>query len=140
MTLDLSGLKRAITSLEKAIKITVAAHLKNQVNTDEEEVLRAGVIQNFEFTYEICWKFMKRWLEANINNSTIDGLSRKELFRIAAESQLITNTEDWFFYHKARNEVAHTYNIETAQNVYLAALRFATDAKILLQVLESKND
>jgi len=140
MALDLSNLRKALTSLEKAITITSAASIKHQVNKDEEEVLRAGVIQNFEFTYEICWKFMKRWLEANINSSTIDGLSRKELFRIAAESQLIHNTEDWFFYHKARNEIAHTYNIETAQGVYLAALRFATDAKILLQVLESKND
>lgn len=140
MMLDLSSLKKAIISLEKAIKITSAMHVKDQADADQEEVLRAGVIQNFEFTYEICWKFMKRWLEANINSSTIDGLSRKELFRIAAESQLITNTEDWFFYHKARNEIAHTYNIENAQNVYLAALRFAVDAKILLQVLESKND
>lgn len=38
MALDLSSLKRAITSLDKAIKITSAVHLKNQVDTDEEEV------------------------------------------------------------------------------------------------------
>ena len=139
MALDLSSLKKAVASLERAIKV-VSTQKKDQFNTDQEEVLRAGVIQNFEFTYEICWKFMKRWLEKNIGDPTIDGMSRKELFRMAAESQLINNTENWFFYHKARNETSHTYNIEIAQNVYLAAIQFIIDAKALLQTLESKND
>jgi len=139
MALDLSSLRKAVASLERAIKV-VSTQIKNQVGTDQEEVLRAGVIQNFEFTYEICWKFMKRWLEINISDPAIDGMSRKELFRMAAESQLINNVENWFFYHKARNETSHTYNSEIAQNVYLAAINFIVDAKALLLILESKND
>ncbi|CAL7962991.1 Nucleotidyltransferase [Gammaproteobacteria bacterium] len=139
MILDLTSLRKAVASLERAIRVS-SAQTKDQAGSDQEEVVRAGVIQNFEFTYEICWKFIRRWLEININDAAIDGMSRKELFRLAAESRLINNVEDWFFYHKARNETSHAYNMETAQNIYLTSLRFVSDAKALLQVLESKND
>ena len=62
MALDLSSLQKAVNSFERAIKVADIM-IKGDVDTDTEEVIRAGVIQNFEFTYELCWKFMKRWLE-----------------------------------------------------------------------------
>lgn len=139
MLLDLRSLQKAIASLDRAIEVTVA-QINAAVATDQEEVLRAGVIQNFGFTYELCWKFIKRWLRINFNDPAIDGMSRKELFRMAAESQLINSVEDWFFYHKARNETSHTYNIDIAKNIYAIAVDFVSDAQALLRKLESKND
>ncbi len=139
MTLDLSSLKKAVNSLEKAI--TVAnTQISGIVNTDHEEVIRAGVIQNFEFTYELCWKFMKRWLENNVSGESVDGVSRKELFRLAAESRLIDDVEAWFKYHEARNETTHTYDGKIAETVYKTAISFIKDAKIVLERLEAKND
>lgn len=139
MSLDLSSLQKAVGSLERAVKVT-SLKIRGEVDTDEEEVLRAGVIQNFEFTYELCWKFMKRWLAINISRVGIDGVSRKELFRMAAESQLIVNVEMWFEYNELRNETAHTYDAKTAEEVYETALRFAADARAFLSSIESKND
>lgn len=139
MALDLSSLKKAVTSLEKAIRVT-STQTKDQINTDQEEVLRAGIIKNFEFTYEMCWKFMARWLKVNLSNSVTENmLTRKDLFRTAAENQLIDNVENWFLYTKARNETSHTYNNEIAESVYLVALKFIHDAKDLLANLEVKN-
>mgnify|MGYP001583965732 CR=1 FL=1 len=46
MALDLSSLRKAVDSLERAIKVA-SSQIKGEVNTDEDEVLRAGVIQNF---------------------------------------------------------------------------------------------
>jgi nucleotidyltransferase substrate binding protein (TIGR01987 family) len=139
MALDLSSLQKAVNSLERAIKVA-SSQVKGTGNTEHEEVIMAGVIQTFEFTYELCWKFMKRWLEANGEGASVDGATRKEVFRIAAEKQLIENVELWFEYTKARNETAHTYDPDTAREVYQKAIRFVRDAKLLLKKLESKND
>jgi nucleotidyltransferase substrate binding protein (TIGR01987 family) len=135
MPLDLSSLKKAVDSLDRALKVAVES--KNPV---QDEVIRAGVIQNFEFTYELCWKFIKRWLELNAGGAAVDGSTRKELFRLAAESRLITGVENWFKYHTARNETAHTYDPAKAAEIYALAAPFAIDARKLLQVLEQRND
>lgn len=137
--LDYSSLEKSVASLGRAIQ--VASHvIKGKVNTSEEEVIRAGVIQNFEFTYELCWKFMKRWLERNFNPTSIDGMTRKELFRLAAEHQLINDVEAWFSYHNFRNETTHAYDEQTAADVYASAVKFIHEAQALLKVLQSKND
>jgi len=139
MALDLSSLQKAVDSLQRAIN--VASSLKNnEQNKDNIEVVRAGVIQNFEFTYELCWKFMKRWLEINGEGAAVDGVTRKELFRIAAERRLIENVEAWFEYTGSRNETAHTYDPQTASHVFESAKSFLGDSKLLLKHLKEKND
>lgn len=139
MALDLSSLQKAVGSLERAIKVADIM-IKGAVDTDKEEVIRAGVIQNFEFTYELCWKFMKRWLETNVGGPNLDGATRKELFRMAAESQLISDVDDWMEYHEARNETSHTYDNDKADDVFKISIKFSDDAKRLLEMLEKKND
>ena len=47
MALDLSSLQKAVGSLERAIKVANLM-IKGEVDTDQEEVIRAGVIQNSE--------------------------------------------------------------------------------------------
>ncbi|MEA3307660.1 MAG: nucleotidyltransferase substrate binding protein [Elusimicrobiota bacterium] len=138
MALDLSSLQKAVSSLERAIK--VASATKGFVSIEQEEVIRAGVIQNFEFTYELCWKFMKRWLEKNDTSEAIDGVTMKELFRIAAEHLLIKNIEAWFDYHKARNQTAHIYDERKAKEIFETVNKFLPDAKDFLKTLENKND
>ena len=140
MVLDLSSLKEAMSSLEKAINVTCPEKKMDGLDNDQKDTLRAGVIQNFEFTYELCWKFMKRWLENNMGSVYVDGVPRRELFRLAAEHQLIENIDQWMVYHDERNETAHTYDKNKAQEVFEAAKSFLKDAKICLKNLESRND
>ncbi len=140
MTLDLTSLKKAVRSLEMALDFACSQDKLAGFTENQKDVIRAGVIQNFEFTYELCWKFMKRWLENNLGATYVDGIPRKELFRIAAENQLITEVNCWMEYHEARNETAHTYDKNTAQEIFEAAKKFLSDAKELLKNLEAKND
>ena len=112
--LDFSSLKSAVASLRRSIAVAQSAE-KMRFTSDHKETIRAGVIQNFEFTYELCWKFMKRWLEVNLGPVYVDGITRKELFRIAAENRLLDDVEDWMDYHATRNKTIHAYDPSTAE-------------------------
>lgn len=125
--LDFSPLHKALASLERAIAMP------------KDEFIRDSVIQRFEYTYELCWKLLKRHLEQDEGPDSVDRLTRKELFRLAAEKGLIDDVAAWFAYHAHRNETSHTYHEETAERVYEAACRFAPDAARLLAALESRH-
>lgn len=59
--------------------------------------LIAGVIQNFEFVYEMSVKMIRRRLEADaFTPEEIDASNFREVLRIAGEKGLIQNVEDWF--------------------------------------------
>jgi len=104
------------------------------------ETIEAGVIQNFEFTYELCWKFMKRWISENVNPEILDGVTRRELFRISAENKLIDDINKWMEFHKARNSTSHIYDSEVAEEVFIEAMEFLPYAKEFFIILEQKND
>jgi nucleotidyltransferase substrate binding protein (TIGR01987 family) len=102
--------------------------------------IKSGAIQHFEITYELCWKFIKRWLEVNISPTAADGVARRELFRLAAENRLIADVDQWMRHHEARNLTSHTYDPVVAESVYQAAHDFARDSQRLLEALEARND
>ncbi len=139
MSLDLSSLKKAVTSLGNALCVTSAEKL-SAMSEEQQKVMIAGVIKNFEFTYELCWKFMKRWLKDNMGKTEVEGVSRRELFRLGAASNLITDIDPWMKYHDARNETSHTYDQDTAREIYEISKTFFKDAEKLLETLEKKND
>lgn len=139
MPLDFSSLGKSIQSLTGAVAISTNKEIMKELPPAAEDAIRSGVIQNFEFTYELCWKFMKRWLGENLGHSYVDGVPRRELFRLAAENLLIDNVDQWMDYHLARNRTAHTYDENTAREIYELALIFLTDARKLLRRLEERN-
>jgi nucleotidyltransferase substrate binding protein (TIGR01987 family) len=140
MKLDLSSLRKAVESLKKTIRVADDRAFMSGLNEDQKEAIRAGVIQNFEFTYELCWKFMRRWLEVNLGPVYVAGVSRRQLFRLSAEHRLVGDVDQWMEYHDARNETAHTYDENTAEDVFETAQKFLVDAQKLLQALEAHND
>ena len=141
MKLDLSSLRKAIDSLEKTLKVAENKSLATELDNDVKDAVRAGVIQNFEFTYELCWKFMRRWLRENADVEEAEyPRTRKELFRLAARSGLIRDPLLWFSYSDARNLTSHTYDEDKAESVYETAVDFLEDARHLLDRLQERND
>ena len=139
MPLELGSLRRAVRSLESAVSIVTQKQAAPNIADAELDVIKAGVIQHFEFTYELCWKFMKRWLEDNYGPVYVDGVPRRELFRLAAENLLLTDVDRWMEYHRARNRTSHIYDPAVAETVLAAALAFLPAAQSLLQRLEERN-
>ncbi|PNU21525.1 hypothetical protein C2E25_01290 [Geothermobacter hydrogeniphilus] len=70
----------------------------NSLTPVQKNAMIAGVILNFKFTYELCWKFLKRWMENNISSESAEGITRRQLFRLAVESRLIDDVERWMIF------------------------------------------
>jgi nucleotidyltransferase substrate binding protein (TIGR01987 family) len=136
MVLNISSMQKALVSFQSAIKIYNLR--ENDVEREEREVLRAGVIQSFECTYELCWKFMKRWIEMNLNFESVDGVTRRELFRQAAENKLIVDVDLWMEFHKARNATSHIYDEDVAEATLLVALKSSPHIKDFVMRLEAR--
>lgn len=139
MKLDLSSLTKALASFDSALQVSTPGKMET-LDDALQDVIRAGVIQNFEFTYEICASFIHRWLVENIGESRVKGTTRRELYRLAMENALIADVDDWMEYYEARNRTSHTYDSDTAEEIFKIAQNFVHDVRRLLQVLEQKND
>ena len=132
MKLDLSSLRRALESLAKAIRRSEPA--------PQDEELRDAVIKRFEYSYELCWKMLKRQLERESPSpAEVDQFSFRDLIREGAEHGLVANPGKWMQYRHQRNLTAHIYDSAKAVAVYQAALMFYRDALDLLKVLEERN-
>lgn len=105
-----------------------------------QNTLMAGVIQNFEFVFEVGFKMIRRRLELDsASPSEIDRLSFRDILRVAGEVGLADDVSAWFEYRTMRKITAHTYDHKKARLIYLGALKFRSDAKALLAQLELRN-
>lgn len=140
MALVLVSLRKAIESFDRSLQATEFSDEFPSLAPIVKETLQAGVIQSFEVAYEQAWKMMKRWIETNLGADTADGVSRRELFRMAAEQKLIDDVDVWMSFHQTRNMTSHTYDLETANDAYSDAVSFLPLVKDLLVRLEARND
>ena len=127
-SLNLEPLEKAIEQLRSGIK-------QSQADPDNE-LLRDGVIQRFEYTMDLSWKMIQRYLKhiAQVEESAIR--TKKDLFREGGRLGLIANVESWFGYYEARNETSHTYDPQIAEAVFKQAELFLPDAMSLLKALK----
>ncbi len=110
------------------------AALKRSLDQPKNEFTRNSTIQCFEFSYELAWKTLKRYLSEELN---IESEVVKQLFRIAANKGLIKDPQPWFDFQKSRNLTSHTYNENTADLVYETAKLFYPEALSLLTKIEA---
>lgn len=131
MTLDLTPLERALAALQRGLTRWLAEP------SDEE--LRDACIQRFEFTFELCWKMLKRRLEMVLPNAAeVDGMSYRALMRAGAEQGLVADVAPWWVYRDKRNITSQTYDAVKAAEVAAVLPAFARDAAALLAALRQR--
>lgn len=79
-------------------------------------IVRDATIQRFEFTYELCWKTLKNYLE-DIHG--IRAESPRLVFKEAFALDLIRDEHLFIAMIEDRNTLSHTYNEDQAQAIYL---------------------
>ena len=88
--------------------------LESAMLVEKPSVLeRAGMIQFFEMAFELAWKLLKDYLEAE----GYDVKSPREAIKQAFQIEVIINGHDWMAALSDRNLTTHTYNEATAQTV-----------------------
>lgn len=138
--LDTSSLEKALDSLKRSIDVSKQYLLAPSTSADLRQTLQAGVIQHFEFCYELSWKMLKRQIEKESPvSSVVDAYSFQELIRDGAERQLIIHAEKWLIYRHQRNITSHTYEESKAESVYQTAIEFYADAVELLEAIKARN-
>lgn len=99
--------KRAFALLREAIALA---------DTRELSPLEAeGVIQRFEYTWELAWKLLADLLAAEGIN--LDTVTPRSVIRAAFAAKLIHDGETWMGALDARNRMAHTYNLADFEGV-----------------------
>lgn len=138
--LDLHALRQSVASLGDSLRVVSDAAWFEAQSPAVQNTLLAGVIQNFEFVYELGVKTLKRQIEADsLTPGEVDQWTFRDLLRVAAERGLITDVEAWFRYRQMRGTTSHTYDQDKAKQVYEGIRTFLADAQALLGTLEARN-
>ncbi len=130
MALDISSLINATNQLDIGL---------SRFRLDEsDEQIRDGLIQRFEFTYELSHKMIKRFLEMYSADPTLyDQMNFQDIIRHANERQLIKgNWLDWKLYRHLRGKTSHTYDEAVAKEVVQSIPQFLAEAQFLCASLE----
>jgi len=139
--LKMEILDKALSAMSNLIDKAMDEKQMSQLDDITRMGLQAGVIKHFEICYELCWKFIQRWIGENYHLTEDDfPRSRKDLFRYAAKLGLVEDAEAWFKFGDARNLSVHVYDSKQAEEVYQVACSFIIEARKLQQTLESYND
>jgi len=100
----LRGFKKAVLQLQNALGISA-----------ENDVIKAGCIQYFEFSFELAWKTIKRIAE---EEGLADCNSPKSALKAAFSNGWVDAEEVWLEMLSSRNKMSHTYSAEDAIDVY----------------------
>jgi nucleotidyltransferase substrate binding protein (TIGR01987 family) len=128
-----------LTSLQKAIKSLKSALSEYEINSNE--FIRDACIQRFEYTYELSWKTIKRYLElTSPNPAEIDAYSFQDLIRTATERGLLhTDWETWKRYRQLRGVTSHAYDEKKANEVYQQIPSFLVEVEFVLEAITKRN-
>ncbi len=104
--------KQRFQNFDKAFKRLADAILIIRKDPDNV-LLQAGLIQTYEFTFELAWKTLKDYLE--MEGFTVP--SPRATLRQAFQCGYIQQGDVWLKALNDRNLTAHTYDDEVAKEV-----------------------
>jgi nucleotidyltransferase substrate binding protein (TIGR01987 family) len=135
----MAEIKLNLTSLDRAIDRLSEGWQRYQRDTSDTQI-RDGLIQRFEFTYEISHKMLKRYLEAtSANPAQFDDMSFQDLIRSGNEQSLLMGSwPNWKRYRDMRAKTSHTYDEAVALEVVSGILEFLSEARHLRDQIQTR--
>nr|WP_272891592.1 nucleotidyltransferase substrate binding protein [Stutzerimonas stutzeri] len=118
----LANFRKALRQLDEAVELMEQRELS--------KLEKQGVIQGFEYCYELGWNTLKDFLVWQ----GIDGIvGSRDTIREAFSKGLISDGHAWMQMLTDRNRTSHTYNEETAEAILI---NIRLQHHLLLKALE----
>lgn len=99
--------KRAFVLLREAIEALEQRELS--------QLEKEGIIQRFEYTWELAWKVLKDYLE--YEGVVLDKITPASVIKAAFEAKIIKDGEQWMVALDARNKMSHQYNLKKFEEI-----------------------
>lgn len=131
-SLDISPLLNAIGRLSEGLQ---------RYERDITDIqIRDGLVQRFEFTYEISHKMLKRYLEqSSASPDQFDVMPFADLIRTANEQGLLKGDwPAWRGYRDMRSKTSHTYDEDIALQVVAGIPAFLAEVQFLATQLTER--
>jgi nucleotidyltransferase substrate binding protein (TIGR01987 family) len=132
MSLDITSLDNAVRRLREGLARYEREPCDGQI--------RDGLIQRFEFTYELSHKMLRRYLrEVAASPDEIERLAFADLIRTgSAQGLLRSDWPVWRRFREMRARTSHTYDAELASQVVSAIPAFLRETEHLYAELQRR--
>jgi nucleotidyltransferase substrate binding protein (TIGR01987 family) len=131
------AMKLDTTSLGNAVRRLREGLVRHEREPTDEQI-RDGLIQRFEFTYELSHKMLKRYLkETAASPDEIERMPFADLIRTgSAQGFLRSDWAAWRRFREMRARTSHTYDATVASQVVAAIPAFLEEAEHLYAELQ----
>lgn len=120
---SMQNLGKALTRLQEALA-------ESDINT----LIIDGTIQRFEFTFELFWKTLKRFL-------ALEGMETntpKEALKKAYAARWLDSETIWLQMLEDRNSTSHVYDEKKAQEIYQHVRQYFPELQRVYEMLQQK--
>lgn len=114
-----SNFVKALKKLSQAVNY-IEQSVENEKKEVLNEIIKEGLIQRFEYTHELAWNVMKDY--AYYQGDASVGGSR-DATREAFQLKLVSDGKVWMDMIASRNKTSHTYNEDTADEIFSKILK-----------------
>jgi nucleotidyltransferase substrate binding protein (TIGR01987 family) len=127
MKIIIEPLEKAVVSLEKIVDMPI------------DDIIRDSTIQRFEYTFELSWKMLKKFLREAFGEEDIEQCTYIEIIKKSAKHGIVSNPNLWTGFREMRNYTSHAYSETLAIMAYDTAQTFLGEAQDLVLKLQEIN-
>lgn len=106
---------KKIENYRKCLKVLEKGDFQQAQN---DEIYRMGMIGQFQLTFELAWKALKYVLEQDGVGGAETG-SARDILKLSAKTGFLQDENTWLLMLKKRNQSAHIYNEEDADELMI---------------------
>ena len=106
--------KQRLENFERAFSLFKETFEKNPDEMSDLE--KEGVIQRFEYTFELAWKTLKDYLV--YSGVALDQFTPRSVIKHAFAAKIIKDGQTWINMLEQRNLMSHTYDSDIFEAVF----------------------